>query len=226
VTTSPDDYTGQLLSYLQAWRQYLEQTVRGAASGASFPTSLWPTGPLPPPPPATSPGPPTAPAAAPGASWPTAPWPATPVPPGAPVPTPSSFGPGPAPAVAAPFPPGAAAPGRPAASDLPRAPETSSAGAWQGDPPDPTSLFGPELTTPASAPVTDSPPASAYPWAGNETGPGIPTSAAGPTSLYPTSTGSAGSTPLSAPGRTAGPSPSSRLQDPARIEIIGADPPA
>jgi FAD dependent oxidoreductase len=55
MTTSPNDYTGQLLSYLQAWRQYLEQVTSTAATG-----QLWPSAPWPPP----WPSPPAAPAPA------------------------------------------------------------------------------------------------------------------------------------------------------------------
>jgi len=58
MTTPPDAYTGQLLTYLQAWRQYLEQVVQGAA-GASPPATLWPppAAPVAVPPPAPPPWP-------------------------------------------------------------------------------------------------------------------------------------------------------------------------
>ena len=65
VMPSPNDYAQQLLGYLQAWRQYLEQTV-GAVTPAQFPgPAPWgmpptpPTVPLAPPPmPPAAPGPP------------------------------------------------------------------------------------------------------------------------------------------------------------------------
>lgn len=45
MTTPPADYTQQLLAYLQAWRQYLEQAMGTAAQGHSYPS--YPTTPPP-----------------------------------------------------------------------------------------------------------------------------------------------------------------------------------
>ena len=39
MTMPPTDYTQQLLSYLQAWRQYLEQAMGAAAPGQPYPTT-------------------------------------------------------------------------------------------------------------------------------------------------------------------------------------------
>lgn len=65
--SAPNDYTGQLLAHLQAWRQYLEQAVSGGASPVPPPvppTAAWPA----PPAPGTAvPWPPPMPPSAPGA---------------------------------------------------------------------------------------------------------------------------------------------------------------
>ena len=42
MTTSPTDYTQQLLAYLQAWRQYLEQVTGTVAPGQLFSPAPWP----------------------------------------------------------------------------------------------------------------------------------------------------------------------------------------
>jgi hypothetical protein len=64
MTTPPTDYTQQLLAYLQAWRQYLEQAMGPAAPAQPYPTTPSPaaTTTVAPPPatPATTPPPTTA----------------------------------------------------------------------------------------------------------------------------------------------------------------------
>jgi hypothetical protein len=92
VTMPPTDYTQQLLSYLQAWRQYLEQAMGAAAPGQPYPTtpSLATTTATTPPPAATPPaGPP--PATPPAGPPPAGPPPAAPPagPPRPPIPTPT-----------------------------------------------------------------------------------------------------------------------------------------
>jgi hypothetical protein len=214
VTTSPDDYSGRLLAYLQAWRQYLEQTIRGTAPGQPLPTAPWPVAPTPS-------GPPAPPLATPGQAWPTIPWP-MPAVPGLPVP-PVATPPG----TRRPDLPMAASPAtdetasaHPLAGDPPRErTRTSSAAGEQGREANCCSLFDPALTT-SAGPGTDPPAASAYRWTGDPTGPGDPAAAR---SLYTIPTGS----PPGSPPVQGGPpaSPGARLRD-ARMEIIGGDPPA
>ena len=68
MTTSPNDYTGQLLTYLQAWRQYLEHATSAASPSAGpgrpgprpRPGRPWPA-PNPPVPDASGPTPPALP---------------------------------------------------------------------------------------------------------------------------------------------------------------------
>ncbi len=71
MTPPPADYTQQLLAYLQAWRQYLEQAMGTAAPGRSHPSY-----------PATAPPGATAAAAAPGQLYPATPPPAATTPAG------------------------------------------------------------------------------------------------------------------------------------------------
>jgi hypothetical protein len=54
-TMNPTDYTQQLLTYLQAWRQYLEQAPGTLAPGQPYPSTAWP---MPATPPAASYSPP------------------------------------------------------------------------------------------------------------------------------------------------------------------------
>jgi uncharacterized protein with NAD-binding domain and iron-sulfur cluster len=71
--SSPNDYTGQLLAYLQAWRQYLEQVTSGTIP--QWPVPGWPS-------PSPSPAPPDRPAAPyPLSDTLISPWPAPPRPP-------------------------------------------------------------------------------------------------------------------------------------------------
>ena len=138
MTNPPLDYTGQLLSYLQAWRQFLEEASasvpgpQGQASG--WPTPSFPQMPgavaVPPPVPPMPPYNPAGSTMTPGASPP--PFPAAPgaAPPGPPVP-PVAQVPGPATADAAGAPaqsrpPWAADAGRPASA--PGSPAAFSAG--------------------------------------------------------------------------------------------------
>src|ERR1700688_3623277 len=49
MATPPTDYPQQLLAYLQAWRQYLEQTTCAAAAGPPQPPPVAPPPDAPPP---------------------------------------------------------------------------------------------------------------------------------------------------------------------------------
>ena len=60
MTTSPSDYTQQLLAYLQAWRQYLEQATGAVATGLPFAPAPWAMPPTSPTPPLVPPMPPAA----------------------------------------------------------------------------------------------------------------------------------------------------------------------
>jgi uncharacterized protein with NAD-binding domain and iron-sulfur cluster len=163
MNPSPTDYTGQLLTYLQAWRQHLEQATTGAAPP-------WPT-------------PPMAPGAAPvpQATLPQLPVPSWPAPPGLAVPPPvaASYAPPatpsdpsrpappgpPVPPVAVPDPPRSAE-GRPPMGT----PGPSAAGireepgaAHSAMRPPASSLFAADLTTlPTSS--ADRPVGTAYSW--------------------------------------------------------------
>jgi hypothetical protein len=137
MTTSPNDYTGQLLTYLQAWRQYLEQATSAATPGAP-----WPTGTSAP---ATPPAPP---------------WPSPPTPP---VPPPGLISPWPVPAAPPPTPP----PPRPtkaraadrAADPVPgERPRPASDGAA-------ASLYSADLATPPPGSMGVHQPRSAFRWA-------------------------------------------------------------
>jgi len=164
--TSPDDYTGQLLVYLQAWRQYLEQ-----ATGAAPRTPVWPTGlgPVPPVPASTTPlpAPPPPPPAPPAPPPPTA-VPSAPTPPGAPIPpvaTPQVPGaPWAAPQglTTGPAEPPPTAPADPGTTTRP----TIAPGTERGRAPlpDRRGLFDPGLTS-LTGPVPDAPKYSAYAWA-------------------------------------------------------------
>jgi putative NAD(P)-binding protein len=230
VTTSPDDYTGQLLTHLQAWRQHLEQTLRGTAPGQPSPTAPWQAlAPAPPHP--AAPMPPESlvtPGATPGHLWTTAPWLAPPAPPGPPLPpvaTPSDPR-RPGPAAAASSPPGGRAPLEPRPGEhSPEAGTSGGAGGWQEHQVGRSSLFDPSLTTPTPAAVTDPPATSAYSWTGVRTGAGTSTAAA-LRSLYTKPTPDPRTAPSSSAGR---PTPQAHrrggLHDPARTELIGADPP-
>jgi hypothetical protein len=55
MTMPPTDYTQQLLSYLQAWRQYLEQAMGSAAPGQPYPTTPSPAATTPTAPPSATP---------------------------------------------------------------------------------------------------------------------------------------------------------------------------
>jgi uncharacterized protein with NAD-binding domain and iron-sulfur cluster len=151
MTTSPNDYTGQLLTYLQAWRQYLEQATSGPAPGQPGPTAPWPILPMPP---VSPPGPPMPPVAAPAGPL-----------------SPSSA---PAP------PPGDAVPPTPTyESRAYRRAETSGAdGERSVQEADQPSLYDSRLTKLPPGPVPDRRPGSAYPWAGGPTSSGTPATAA------------------------------------------------
>lgn len=139
--TSPNDYTGQLLSYLQAWRQYLEQ-----ATATAMPPPAWP--------------------ATPGPTWPAVPQvPPMPVPPMPMPPMPVQMPVPPMPQVppAAPAPPGSPVP--------PMAAPAGAAGPALYPPPAYTSPATAEPVDPQPDPPTPwgaAPPAaaSAYSWAG------------------------------------------------------------
>ena len=60
MTTSPSDYTQQLLAYLQAWRQYLEQATGAVATGLPLAPAPWGMPPTSPNPPLVPPMPPAA----------------------------------------------------------------------------------------------------------------------------------------------------------------------
>jgi hypothetical protein len=193
MTTSPNDYPQQLLGYLQAWRQYLEQ-VTAAAPGQPAPVLSWPTLtaqptlPIPPPPP-TFPIPPTP--------------PAPPMPPGGPPLAP----PAPPPAPAAIVPAAQAAP--PVA---PTPPTLSAPEPGREREAGPASLYDSGWVTLGSEPGADRRPGSAYPGAvpPPDTEPGR---AATPPSLYSVAAGG----PAPATGPTPPPwwEPSQGLEHPA-----------
>ena len=163
MSSSPDDYTGQLLMYLQAWRQYLEQATRTALPGQPGPTTPWPTASTTP----ILPAPPVLP------SPPSPPAPLTPLTAATPPPVPAPPGP-PVPPVAASTGPEVPTPPRPGYEGrLPRPAGTADIGvAWQGPDTDRGSLFAASLTTLPSGPPPDRGTASAYPSAGEQTGAG------------------------------------------------------
>jgi hypothetical protein len=220
VTTSPDDYSGQLLTYLRLWRQYLEQSMRGAAPGQPYPNPLWPNSPAASAGPGAPapPGPPTTPVATPGQPWPTTPWPATPAPPGPPLPPVAAPDDPRRPVPARTAPRGEAAPAEPrSGAHVPQA-GTSSPGGWQGHQVERSSLFGSRLTTPTSAPTPDPPAASAYPWTSGRTA-AVTSAAAASRSLYTSSSPDTDSVPPSSAPRRG------ERHDAGRTELIGADPP-
>ena len=161
MTTPSDAYTSQLLTYLQAWRQYLEQVVQGAA-GTSPPANPWPP-PAPPvpssvvPPMPSPPGPSASPLAAPVGL--VSPWPLTPT---AAAPTEASGSP--------PWPAG-----RPEEPPAGTEPDSVAAGS--------SSLYPAEVTGPPSVPIGSAVPGSAFRQYGTP-----PTSdaftASAPSSLY------------------------------------------
>lgn len=188
MTTPPTDYTGQLLTYLQAWRQYLEQAAAGTVPVAAAP------------PPATYPQAPPMPSLQAMPPWPWVP----PMPPGLPFPPLPVPPPGlmtAAPTTSWPTPPlggaagvsSAAPPGPPIPPVASNAPETGAPAAgtaWPQVPPPGPLASRPDTTTPSpdgfygtygiddsGAGVGADPPArkarlvgSAFPWA-VETGP-------------------------------------------------------
>ena len=195
MTTSPNDYTGQLLTYLQAWRQYLEHTTRAATPGQPWPagpaaptTPPWPA-PPPSPTPPTAPGPPFP--AAPGlvTPWPA---PATP-PPAAPVPPRPSTG------------PRADRPAEPARGDRGRPARDPVRG----------SLYSAELASPPTGTVADRQPGSAFGRTGTSGGAGSPAPPAR-RSLYSVS-GNDRTPPAAS-------SPPDQLRGVEEVELIGSDP--
>ena len=201
---SPNDYTGQLLTYLQAWRQYLEQATGTAMPTPPMPTPPMPTLPAPPPPAMPATPPPLVPPSMPmpgAAAYPLA----SPMPPASPIPPVGRTGSRPTGPAAA-----TAAPGSTAARQAGR-----------------RSLYTAELTDVPSGTVAGRRPASAFPWSHDATGHAPPApAAAGP--LFSSASPSA---PPSIPPL---PRPSDRghldddrrgrYDEPDDVEIIGGDP--
>jgi uncharacterized protein with NAD-binding domain and iron-sulfur cluster len=178
MSSSPNDYTGQLLTYLQAWRQYLEQATAAVVPGQPRPST---PGAMPPVP-QMSPEP----TVSPPLTAPTLP--------------PLPLGPTPALHAAMPVPWGTHAPGPPASSVPPLAgqgstrssrPVTPTSPATQAPggaarasvaeadagPRVPSSRFSPEQTTVPSGSVPERRPPSAYPWADAAPGSAVPAAA-------------------------------------------------
>ena len=204
MSPSPNDYAGQLLTYLQAWRQYLEQATGTAMPTPPMPTPPMPTLPAPPPPAMPATPPPLVPPSMPmpgAAAYPLA----SPMPPASPIPPVGRTGSRPTGPAAAP-----AAPGSTAARQAGR-----------------RSLYTAELTDVPSGTVAGRRPASAFPWSHDATGHAPPApAAAGP--LFSSASPSA---PPSIPPL---PRPSDRghldddrrgrYDEPDDVEIIGGDP--
>jgi hypothetical protein len=206
MSPSPNDYAGQLLTYLQAWRQYLEQSTGTAMPTPPMPTPPMPTPPMPTP---TAPPPTAIPAIPPPPVPPSMPMPGaaaypltTPMSPASPVPPVGRTGTrttGPAPAPAA--------PGSTAARQMGR-----------------LSLYTAELTDVPSGTVSGRRPASAFPWSDDATGHAPPAPAAA-RPLF-----SSASAPPSIPPLPPSIPPLPRASDRGRydepddVEIIGGDP--
>jgi hypothetical protein len=151
MTTSPNDYTGQLLSYLQAWRQYLEQATSTAPPwptapnatppGQAWPAPSWPVFPTPPMPPVPPP---------PAATSPAATSPAGPL-----TPSPGAVSPAPSEVVPPDDKQGGFYPRQPAGTALWTAGELSRESGRE-------SLYSADMTTVPSEPMADPKPGSAY----------------------------------------------------------------
>ena len=194
--TSSDDYTGQLLTYLQAWRQYLERATGAASPSPASPAGVaapaWPNPPVPNPPVPTPPVPPP----------PASPVPAAAVPSGLITPWPPPMAPAPA---ASPPPAHPTASGN---AGHPAVPVPS-------DPPPATprgSLYSAALSAPSAGSAGPRKPRSAYRWVPEPTDADPPVGR----SLY---------TNPAPDRRPAGSAPvPDQLRGLEEVELIGSDP--